>query len=594
MQTISLDYETEYSKDYSIRDMGAWAYCNDPRFNAYLLAVAWEDGRTWIGNPKDFDWESINGLDWVAANAGFEWEVTERLRKDGVVPAHIKPRKIYDVLDLSRYLGYPGNLNAACQYLLNVKIDKGMRDRAKNQTWVSMSPDFQDAMKQYALLDAVHELSIWQKHGHKMPEDERMLSRLTRIMCRQGVPIDVPAVDDAISKLEAYLADIRSRIPWTTDPTIPVMSPKAMAKECLKKGVAPPTSMAKDSEAFAAWLKEHGDMFPFAVAIGQYRSANNLLKKLQTMKRRTRLDGVMPFGLKYFGGHTGRDSGDSGFNVQNLHREPYTCTPTKGEHFKIDLRGMIAAPTGKLLLIADEVAIEPCVLAVLSEDKELLKRLSTGEDVYEAWARLTKGYADPRPLNDVDPRMRRLCKVEQLGLSYGAGVEKCIKIAKMWAGIDLTYQQAQLQVAKFRERPFIPRFWQKLESLMTRSAGEDFQFELPSGRIMNYRKVQTVNGLSAEIPKLGQMLRCRFWGGAICENIIQSVGRDVFMHHILELQKKGINIICRIHDEVLCLVDEDKAEESLKLALQIMSTPPPWLTNLPIRAAGHLSQKYCK
>lgn len=591
---VSIDYETEYSKEYSIRDMGAWAYCTDPRFRAYLLAVAWEDGREWVGDPKDFDWTSIDKQDWIAANAGFEWEVTERLRKDGIVPENIKPRKIYDVLDLSRYLGFPGNLDAACQYLLNVKIDKGTRDRAKGQKWETMSPDFQYAMKQYALTDAKLELRLWQEHGHKMPPEEIMLSRLTRIMCRQGVPIDIKAVEEGITKLQDYLAELRSRIPWGADMAIPPTSPQAVAHECAKYGIPKPASMAKDSELFNIWLQDHGDALPWAKAIGQYRSTNNILRKLQTIQRRTRPDGIMPFGLKYGGAHTLRDSGDSGFNVQNLHRAPYVCTPSKGKPFQVDLRSMITAPEGKMLGVLDLVAIEPCVLAVLSEDKELLQRLKKGEDIYDAWARLTKNYKDPRPLSEVDPRKRRLCKVELLMLSYGGGTEKCIKTTKLWAGVDLEFSEAQRIVARFRDRIFIPKFWIKMETGMRQSAGEDWALELPSGRIMNYRKVQTAKGLSAEIPKLGQMLRCHYWGGSITENVVQATARDVLMFHVLKCSDAGFHPILRVHDELVFLFNEETAGKDLQTIKGIMSTAPPWMKNLPVWASGHLCKKYEK
>lgn len=589
---VALDFETYYDAEYSVATLGNWAYCHHEKFDPYLLSVAWEDGRTWQGNPYEFDWTSIHDHEWIAHNAGFEWAITNRLRELGIIPDSVKPAAIHDTADLAAYLGYPRNLEAAAHYLLGVKVNKGTRNRAKGRKWKDMSKDFQDEMLTYAMNDSVLELKIWMDHNHKWPAWEQELSRQTRIMCAAGVPVDIEAVDEAIRKLDLYLADIRKRIPWAT--TNPITSPKALANECAKKGVKPPKSLAKDSEDFAAWMKEHGDMFPFAKALGEYRSANNILKKLQTMKRRTNPNHTMSYGMKYGGAHTMRDSGDSGFNVQNLHREPYTCTPTKGEPFKIDLRGMITAPAGKVLGVVDLVAIEPCVLAVLSEDKELLKRLATGEDVYEAWARLTKNYTDPRPLEEVDKRMRRVCKVEQLGLSYGAGVDKCIKIAKIWADIDLTYQQAQLQVGKFRERPFIPRFWRKLEGLMTRSAGEDFQFELPSGRVMNYRNVQTVNGLSAEIPKLGQMLRCHYWGGSLTENVVQAVARDVLMWHVLQVQAAGFNTILRVHDELVCLLDKETAEDDLEVIQCLMSTAPPWMPTLPVRASGHLCSKYTK
>jgi hypothetical protein len=598
---IAIDFETYYSAEYSVATLGNWAYCQHKEFDPYLLSVAWEDGRTWQGNPKDFDWTSIHNHDWIAHNAGFEWAITNRLRELKIIPDSVQPKHIHDSADLAAYLGYPRNLEAACEYLLKVKISKGTRNRAKGKHWDDMSEDFKIEMRKYAMDDAVYELRIWMENNYKWPEDEQYLSRLTRIMCASGVPIDVAAVEEGITKLQDYLIDLRAKVPWAANTETGVLSRNAVKEECKKSGVPPPKSMAKDSEEFEIWLRENGDKAPWAKAIGQYRSSNNLLKKLQTMQRRTNSQGIMSYGLKYGGAHTLRDSGDSGFNVQNLHRAPYVCTPTEGEPFEIDMRGMITAPEGKILAVVDLAAIEPCVLAVLSEDKEFLARLKTGEDPYEAWARITKGYKDPRPLKEVDPVLRKASQIDILGLSYGAGAEKCIKISKQWAGLDISLSEAQCNVTRFRNRPFIPRFWAKIERNMRMSAGQDFELILPSGRSMIYRNVETKTGLSAEIPKLGQMLRCHYWGGSLTENAVQATARDVLMWHALRVQEAGFNIILRVHDELVCLLNDYPLYSSagstaleLQTLIKIMSTAPPWMPTLPVRASGHLCKKYTK
>ena len=57
---ISVDFETHYAADYSVKELGNRAYCHDPRFNAW--AVSTYDGvTTWAGRPKDCDWQRIHG-----------------------------------------------------------------------------------------------------------------------------------------------------------------------------------------------------------------------------------------------------------------------------------------------------------------------------------------------------------------------------------------------------------------------------------------------------------------------------------------------------------------------------------------------------
>jgi DNA polymerase I-like protein with 3'-5' exonuclease and polymerase domains len=49
-----------------------------------------------------------------------------------------------------------------------------------------------------------------------------------------------------------------------------------------------------------------------------------------------------------------------------------------------------------------------------------------------------------------------------------------------------------------------------------------------------------------------------------------------------------------VHDEVLCEVDEDKADECLKDMTRIMTTPPEWAIGLPLEVDLKLMRRYSK
>ena len=88
-----------------------------------------------------------------------------------------------------------------------------------------------------------------------------------------------------------------------------------------------------------------------------------------------------------------------------------------------------------------------------------------------------------------------------------------------------------------------------------------------------------------------------FWGGVFCENLVQATARDVFMHQCLQIEKAGIPVIMRIHDEAVCLVPKESAQERLNQIISIMSTPPEWASKhlyLPLAAEGSLSDVYKK
>jgi DNA polymerase len=71
--------------------------------------------------------------------------------------------------------------------------------------------------------------------------------------------------------------------------------------------------------------------------------------------------------------------------------------------------------------------------------------------------------------------------------------------------------------------------------------------------------------------------------------------RDFLANAMLNLEQNGYEIINSIHDEVLLLVDEDKAEEALKNdVMSIMTTPPKWASDFPLAAEGWVSKRYKK
>lgn len=75
---VGVDFETFYSSSYSVRQLGNWAYCQDPRFKAYLVAVS-EGEQACVCPPAEFPWETITGADWVSHNRDFDRAVFRRL-----------------------------------------------------------------------------------------------------------------------------------------------------------------------------------------------------------------------------------------------------------------------------------------------------------------------------------------------------------------------------------------------------------------------------------------------------------------------------------------------------------------------------------
>jgi DNA polymerase len=90
------------------------------------------------------------------------------------------------------------------------------------------------------------------------------------------------------------------------------------------------------------------------------------------------------------------------------------------------------------------------------------------------------------------------------------------------------------------------------------------------------------------------MMRSKLYGGLLAENLTQAFARDIFMDRVAELDRRGYEVILRIHDEVVCLVDEQSAALHRQEIERIMSTPPAWCASLPVGAEASTSKVYVK
>lgn len=584
METAAVDFETYYSKEVGIETQGVWHYCRHPEFDAYLVTISTSTGLKYCGRPENFDWSQISGENWrwVSHNRSFDKPVYESLCENNVIPA-LFPQVWDCTADLSAFLAAPRNLKGASEALLGATMSKDTRNKMKGKRWEDMDEAFRREVEEYAIKDADYCLELWQKHGSEWPEHEQWLSRETTRMCLQGVPINRALVRDRIEHLKILLWEAQQKLPWVQEDK-KILSPLALAEECRKVGILPPPSLAEDSEECEAWEKQYGEQYPWIAAMRQYRKCNGLLRKLETMEQRTRPDGWMSYGLKYYGATTGRDSGDAGLNMQNLQR---------AESYNVNVRGLIEAPEGMSLVVADLSQIEPRCLAWLAKDDDMLEFIKASSDLYEAQARAWGFWDKPESLRTDTTGIRHLVKQLNLGLGYGMGVKRFGDVTA------LPPAEASRLVALYRSKnPKVGELWRKLENNF-RSAviknAEEFFVELPSGRKLVYREPNNNEGhLSAKVVRGGQFVRLKWWGGSLTENLTQAMARDVFMEGVRKIRDAGLSVIMRVHDEVVCCVHDDQAEDAKKFITETMSTPPEWAKTLPLAAEAKITKRYEK
>lgn len=653
---IAVDWETFYCKKsgYGISELGQWQYCNHERFDPYLLSVS-DGAETWAGRPSDFNWQSLEGATLLSHNAGFDRTVYEAMVRKGMAP-RIAYKEWLDTASMTSYLCNRRSLKDSCAFLLGVELSKETRDYASGKHWEDIVKDGKaEEMLSYARSDALHCHLLFTRYGHLWPQWERRLSELTIWQGDRGIQIDLSLLQEYIVVSTQMLQATEDTLPWIQEGR-PATSPKAIAEQCRKHGIpCPPVkSHFEDGEArFAAWEETYGEKYPWIASVSNWRSINKFLDSLQTINQRLQPGGIFNFGLKFFGAHTGRWSGDAGFNLQNLRKVPIfrdeaglmissnarlkeiadAKTLPAYATAALDVRKLFIPRSGKRMIVSDLSQIEPRVLAWLVNDELMLESMGRGQSPYEAHARATMGWTGGDMKKEAK-ELYALAKARVLGLGYGCGPDKFIAVAQAMAQLDITKDDPEWIEAKnengeicldgegkpillsgkgfhskrivkeFREsNPKITALWKRLDIEFKNSAGSFFEMELPSGRKMRYTDVRkecrTVRNEETgkherrwiTTADIGGR-RFSLYGGLLVENLVQATSRDVFGEHLLALQDTpGVGVLFSVHDEAVCEVDSSVSAEDVE---KVMSIAPPWMPGLPVAAEAKEVPHYVK
>jgi len=449
MKAVAVDFETYYDKEYSLSKMSVYQYTHDEQFDAYLVAV-YNDDIKWVGNPKDFDWKSIEGHLLVMHNKSFDALVVERLQELGVIDPSLKFGGYFDTADMAAYLGCQRNLKMASKHLLGRDMSKATRTAMKGKTMKDVVAEgMTEELLEYGIGDAVNTFDLYKKYHKLWPENEQTLSRLNFECSQYGVRIDRPSLEKCVADMKAEMQQLLKLIPWV-EPSINFLkskhpdkdvdeefylsskdmsknketgmrnvlmplAPTAVRHYAKLAGVAVPSSISKDDELWQATIAEHGEKMPWLAAVGRYRSLNAHYCKALSVLMGTRPDDTFAPQLLYFGAHSGRFSGGAGydsgtkFNPQNMPR---------GAMFGCDLRKHFMARPGHKLLIPDFSQIEARVLLWLAGDTTLAAAVEREGNLYQAYAKLRGIYKGSGEFKKDDPDAYQITKSLVLGAGF--------------------------------------------------------------------------------------------------------------------------------------------------------------------------------
>lgn len=382
-------------------------------------------------------------------------------------------------------------------------------------------------------------------------------------------------------------------------------------------------------------------------------------------------DGRLRGSMVYCGaGRTGRWSGTK-FQPHNLPRQkesrradiefntraitahcPEALDDTLSRCASEAIRGVVIAPPGRKLLVADYSSIEGRVVAWLADERWKLEAFrdndrGAGPGLYE----LAYGRAFGIATDDVTQSQRQVGKVMELMLGFGGGVgafvtgsetyrvnlaemaEACwplvpadvkIEAQLFWSKtentFDLTWEEFTacdaLKRMWRRDNPKIASLWDDVEAAFRFAmVGEEVtvgrlkfdkvqnwvRMQLPSGRYLCYPSVKvgkvekkksdddTLSFLGID-PYTHQWGRIITWGGTLVENATQAVARDCLAYSLRTAKLKGLPIVLHVHDEPVAEVDESRTVAELESCMHYV----PWASGLPLATHGFETTRYRK
>jgi DNA polymerase len=287
------------------------------------------------------------------------------------------------------------------------------------------------------------------------------------------------------------------------------------------------------------------------------------------------------------------------------------------------LRGMVIAPEGKNLYVADYSAIEARGVAWLSDQMDLVEDFRNGGKIYEKQAAAAYG----KELEDIlalgkESIERFVGKTLVLACGYGMGAKK-FQATCAASGVELDLEFCEKAIKAYRKKnSMIIAQWYDQESAALKAirsgklivegkikwqvVGKFLYCRLPSGRCLAYYKPSIKEAPTSwgeprdqlhiwgEKQVEGRKIWCEqtLYGGLIVENIVQALCRDLMAGGMLALKTAGYEIVMHSHDEIISEASEDFG--NVKEYENLMCTLPAWATGFPIKAEGWVGKRYKK
>lgn len=629
MSKTYIDFETFYSKDYSLSKMTTREYVMDPRFKATMLSVAINDCAPFLLVGDDIrDW--VESYDWASTAV-----IAHNVKFDGAVLMWhygIKPPRLWyctmglAAMTVGHRIGGTG-LDKVVRALGLPDKDKGALEAVQGVDVLSMDRGGAafKRLAAYAVQDVESCRLIERKLGPMIaPKHKLTIHAVNKMYLEGDMRVDRNMCDDVLVEAKAETSRLLTQCGLTpSDESRAVFRSRdkfaallaSHGVTCPKK-ISPKTgketwAQSKKDIEFVKLLDHDDERIRFMVEMRLNAASSIVETRAKKFVALSKIgNGELHAPLLVSGAHTHRFSGTDSLNMQNLPKASMLKKATK-------------APKGYVFVVVDASQIEARILAWLAGCVEVVEAFANKRDVYAEFASKVFGFQVNK--ND-HPKERQLGKVGILSLGYATGHETLYKTLLLGGAQDMTLAFAKTIVNTYREGYYqIPALWKRMEHLLGEMVdGRMGQIGplVGQGEAIWLEDVEGAPNLKIEYPGLRRVtkdgpygpragfefFRSRFksfnsvYGGSMTENVVQHmawtqiVDTVVKIIYYCERMKRDWKWVLQVHDEVVYLVPEDEADEALRVICQFMCEQPNWARwktyPVPFDAEGEIADRY--
>jgi len=215
---------------------------------------------------------------------------------------------------------------------------------------------------------------------------------------------------------------------------------------------------------------------------------------------------------------------------------------------------------GYKLVVSDYSNFEMRILADLSGDTRMINALNKGLDIHSYTASLMFNKQYSGDFKEKYPELRQMAKPIGFGLMYGMGAVGLVSQVYMWTGADISVDEGEDLIKRFfasypRVKTFLDENARNAVRLgwSTTPAGRKRWYKMPDKTDPDYRRKLSAIQREAKNHPIQ---------GTNADSIKYAL---VFVHERIKKDNLDAYIVSTVHDEIVCEVREDQAEEFARI-----------------------------